>query len=264
MTKIHILGSSSGIPTKKRNTESVALVVGKDIYLLDGGEPCSASLIRNNINYNKIKTIFISHMHADHFNGIPMLIQTMQLAGKYGMRKDNLKLFIPGEAINGIKKYLATVYLMNELLPFKLQILPIKNGPVSQDGNINFSACPNKHLKSALKTRKPLLKLYPDIQMQSYSFFIKIKDKKIVYSGDLMEPGELEGMVDGIDLLLCEMAHFQPEELFKFLARKQISRIILLHIHPNLDDKEQECLKIARSYLGNRVSIAFDGMEIKL
>ena len=77
--KIYLLGTASGIPTLNRYNESVAIIVDRDVYLLDAGEPCSASLVRQGIDYNRIRAIFISHMHLDHFNGVPMLIALMQL-----------------------------------------------------------------------------------------------------------------------------------------------------------------------------------------
>ena len=60
------------------------------------------------------------------------------------------------------------------------------------------------------------------------------------------------------------MAHFKPEELFKFLSEKKIRRIILTHIHPDWENKEDKLLNLARNYLGNKVIIAYDGMKIEI
>ena len=62
MIKLHILGSSSGVPTKKRYPASIVLESGGNFYLLDCGEPCSSLLVREGISYNEIKAVFISHM----------------------------------------------------------------------------------------------------------------------------------------------------------------------------------------------------------
>ena len=119
--KLCLLGTASGIPTKKRYNESVALIINKNAYLLDAGEPCSSSLIRKGIDYNKISAVFISHMDADHSAGIPMLVQTMQLGRK---RKKTLKIFLP-EASEQIKKYLEMMYLMSEIIPFKIKFFQL-------------------------------------------------------------------------------------------------------------------------------------------
>lgn len=260
MIKMYLLGTASGIPTENRYCESVALVINEDIYLLDAGEPCSASLIRKGINYNKIKTIFISHMHADHFSGVPMLLQLMQLKGKYGKRKDNLSLFIPHESINSVKKYLETIYLMQELLPYKLNILPIDNALVYSDKNLEVVAYPNAHLNGL----KEIKEQYPLISLESFSYLVKMGDKKIAYSGDIKDVEELSRFIDGVDLLLVEMAHITPETLFSFLANHEISRIICLHIGPAWDNKDEIFLKLGRKYLGNNVRIGYDGMKLEL
>jgi len=257
--KIHLLGTASGIPTKNRYNECVALTINENVYLLDAGEPCSASLIRNGIDYNKIKAVFISHMDADHFAGVPMLIQTIHLVGK---RKKPLKLFLPEAVTEKVRKYLEMMYLMDEILSFKVEFLPIKFNPVYEDECISFFAYPNNHIKSRLKDE--VIVRHPDIQMDSFSFCIITRDnKKIVYTGDIENVQELENFIDGTDLLLTEMAHVKPEETFKYLSRKKISKIICLHIHPDWNDKEKEILSLSRKYLDDTVKIGYDGMKLE-
>ncbi|MCD6221844.1 MBL fold metallo-hydrolase [bacterium] len=258
--KIHLLGTASGIPTKNRYNECVALIIDGNVYLLDAGEPCSASLIRKGIDYNKIRAVFISHMDADHFAGVPMLIQTIHLMGK---REKPLKLFLPQAVTEKVKKYLEMMYLMDEILSFKIEFLPIKSDPVYEDECISFFAYPNNHIKSRLKDK--VIVRHPDIQMDSFSFCIITRNnKKIVYTGDIENVQELENFIDGTDLLLTEMAHIKPEELFKYLSGKKISKIICLHIHPDLENREKECLSMSKKYLGNKVKIGHDGMEVEL
>ena len=256
MAEIKILGSASGVPTKNRFCESIAISVDERVYLLDAGEPCSSLLVRAGIPYHRIKAVFISHMHPDHSSGIFMLIQLMQLTG----RKSPLKLFVPEEAVDGLSKYLKTVYLFNDLLCFKLEILPIKeNGFTYCDKNLSLSAYPNKHLHG-LKEKHPHLKL------KSYSFLLETEKKKIVYSGDIGKPEDLNLLLEQkIALLISEMAHFKPEELLSYLSQKKIDKIILTHIHPDLDTEEKKLQQIGDKYLGeNKVFIAYDGIEVKL
>ena len=185
-----------------------------------------------------------------------MLIQLMQLTG----RELPLKLFVPEEAIDELSKYLKTVYLFNDLLRFKLEILPIEeNGFTYCDKNLNLSAYPNRHLHG-------LKEKYPHLKLKSYSFLLKAEKKKIVYSGDVGKPEDLNPLLEQkIDLLISEMAHFKPEELFSYLSQKKIDKTIITHIHPDLDTEEKKLQQIGDKYLGeNKVFIAYDGIEIKL
>jgi len=253
--KIKILGSASGIPTEKRFNVSSLLQVEKDFYLLDAGEPCAASLVREKIPYHRVKSVFISHMDPDHSGGIFMLIQLMELTH----RESPLYLFLPEEAIDEVKRYLKTVYLFKELLHFRLKILPIEKGIFYQDENLIASSLLNHHLKDRLQKR------YPSLKLQSYSFSLKAKEKRIGYSGDISEVEELGNLLTSFpDLLITEMAHFKPEELFKFLSKKDVKRIILTHIHPDWENKEEKILNLAKKYLGNKVTIAYDGMKIEI
>ena len=115
MIKIKVLGSASGVPTKKRFCESVVISVKNGLYLLDCGEPCSSLLVRKGIPYNEIKAVFISHMDPDHSSGIFMLIQLLQLRG----RKLPLKLFVPEEANAKMAwKKKPNGYTMEAAIPF--------------------------------------------------------------------------------------------------------------------------------------------------
>ena len=257
MVKIKILGSSSGVPTKKRYPASILLSIDKDIYLLDCGDSSSSLLVRNGVSYNKIKSVFISHMDPDHSSGIFMLIQLMELTG----RRLPLKVFVPQEAVDGLNKYLEIVYLFKELLHFNLEILPIKEeGFTYRDKNLTLSAYLNNHLKDRLKEK------YPHLKLQSYSFLLEAEGKRIVYSGDVSKVEDLEPLLkEDIELLISEIAHFKPEELFKFLLKKKVKKIILTHIHPDLDNREDKLVELGNKYLGrNKVSVAYDGLEMEI
>jgi ribonuclease Z len=73
---------------------------GEKLFLLDCGEGTQVSLRRMHIHVQRIKYIFISHLHGDHFYGLIGLISSMHLLGRtktlhvYGppMLKDILDL----------------------------------------------------------------------------------------------------------------------------------------------------------------------------
>jgi len=77
-----ILGSSSATPTSERNPTAQLLSHGEKLFLIDCGEGTQVSLRRMHIHFQRIKHIFISHLHGDHFYGLIGLISSMHLLGR--------------------------------------------------------------------------------------------------------------------------------------------------------------------------------------
>jgi ribonuclease Z len=79
--EITILGSNSALPTSNRYPTAQVLNVLGRFFLIDCGEGTQIQLRRNKIGFGKIKHIFISHLHGDHFFGLIGLISTFNLLG---------------------------------------------------------------------------------------------------------------------------------------------------------------------------------------
>jgi len=77
-----ILGSSSATPTSDRNPTAQLLSHGEKLFLIDCGEGTQVSLRRMHIHFQRIRHIFISHLHGDHFYGLIGLISSMHLLGR--------------------------------------------------------------------------------------------------------------------------------------------------------------------------------------
>ncbi|MFP4471643.1 MAG: ribonuclease Z [Bacteroidales bacterium] len=77
-----ILGSSSATPTSKRNPSSILLNMNYKFFLVDCGEGTQIQLRRFRFKIQKIRHIFISHLHGDHFFGLVGLISSMHLLGR--------------------------------------------------------------------------------------------------------------------------------------------------------------------------------------
>lgn len=255
MVKVNILGSASGVPTKKRSCSSTAVLSAESGYLLDAGEPCSRLLVKEDIPYNSIKAVFISHMDPDHFSGIFMLVKLMALTG----RKGPLKIYVPEEAVVKLKEFFRTVYLFDEILSFDYDVFPIKEGVFYHDENINIVGFPNTHMQKRLQTR------YPQLPLESYSFVLKTADRTIGYSGDLGCIEDLETLVNmPLDLMIVELAHIEPASLMEFLGAKDIEKVIFTHIHPELEDREDDIRRLAEKFLKGRCSIAYDGLRMEV
>ena len=91
MTEILFLGTSGSVPSRERSLPCVAIRMSRDIILFDCGEGSQRQLMISPFSFMKIKAIFVSHMHGDHFLGIPGLLQTMNMSG----RKEDILLVGP-------------------------------------------------------------------------------------------------------------------------------------------------------------------------
>jgi ribonuclease Z len=80
--KVTILGNNSALPAYGRHpTAQVVSVYGEEI-LLDCGEGTQIQMQRFGLRWRNLHHIFISHLHGDHYFGLPGLINSMGLLGR--------------------------------------------------------------------------------------------------------------------------------------------------------------------------------------
>jgi ribonuclease Z len=80
--KITILGNNSALPAYGRYPTSQAVTIDGDVMLIDCGEATQIQMQRYGIKWRKMEHIFISHLHGDHYFGLPGLINSMGLLGR--------------------------------------------------------------------------------------------------------------------------------------------------------------------------------------
>ena len=89
--EVTILGSNSATPAYGRNQTSQIININEKLYLVDCGEGTQLQLLKYGIKNSRIKAIFISHLHGDHYLGLVGLVSSMHLNG----RTEELKIFGP-------------------------------------------------------------------------------------------------------------------------------------------------------------------------
>lgn len=99
MEKLHILGCGSALPASGRNPTAQILEHSGRYFLIDCGEGTQSRLRERKISFDKITDVFISHLHGDHYLGLPGLLCTMQLLG----RKKALNIYCPDDLIQLLK-----------------------------------------------------------------------------------------------------------------------------------------------------------------
>ena len=124
--KLVFLGTGGTYPSKLRNVTSVAVQMPGEVVMFDCGEGTQRQLMHSSVSFMKIKKIFISHLHADHFLGLAGLIQSMSFNG----REDDITVFGPSGTA-------ATVEAMMNLGYFEsgFRVLAMDLPP---EGSMNF------------------------------------------------------------------------------------------------------------------------------
>lgn len=79
--KLTVLGSGSALPTSDKYPTAHVLNVHERFFLIDCGEGTQIQLRKYRVNISRIRHIFISHLHGDHFYGLIGLISTRNLMG---------------------------------------------------------------------------------------------------------------------------------------------------------------------------------------
>lgn len=77
--KLTILGCYSATPRINTHPTAQILEIRNHIFLIDCGEGTQVQLRRNKVKFNRIKRVFISHLHGDHYFGLAGLISTFRL-----------------------------------------------------------------------------------------------------------------------------------------------------------------------------------------
>ncbi len=80
--ELTILGCGSATPTLRYSPTSQLLEHEGHHYLIDCGEGTQLQLRRYKIKFQRINHIFISHLHGDHYFGLPGLLSTLHLLGR--------------------------------------------------------------------------------------------------------------------------------------------------------------------------------------
>lgn len=94
-----VLGSGAATPTYTRHCSSQLVSICGSRILIDCGEYTQNQLRKYHQKLQAVKMILISHLHGDHFFGLPGLLSTMHLLG----RTEPITVFAPKGAKESIE-----------------------------------------------------------------------------------------------------------------------------------------------------------------
>lgn len=138
--RVITLGTSAGRPTLYRSASAVALEYEGDVFLFDCGEGAQLRMIESPLRWGNLHSIFITHLHGDHLNGLPGLLATLS----FSERVAPLKLFGPP----GIKKYLQLLREIRSMwIRFPVEVVEIQSpGILLEDKKFQVETQPLNHV----------------------------------------------------------------------------------------------------------------------
>ncbi|XP_033321484.2 ribonuclease Z [Megalopta genalis] len=261
--RIVMLGTGSSSPNKVRNTSSILVRIDQsNSILLDCAEGTVCQIIRffgnseaKNI-FRSIKTVFLSHKHADHHVGVIGLMKEREK-----LTTEKLFLLLPQDIEKWLRFYdrmepishlYNTIYNRNLTTNYKLPY-------IQRDIFLKYS-----NIKEIRTTRVKHCK-------DSFGILVILNDgKKIVYSGDAMPCNNLVNLGQDCDLLIHEAT--MEDKLWKLAELKYHSTVSqAVNIGKAMKAKfillthfSQRYSKIALlSDEFDNVGIAYDNMDIK-
>jgi len=144
--RVTFLGTAGSWPTKERSASAIALDLETELILLDCGEGTQRQFFRSSASFMRVRRVFITHFHGDHFLGLPGLIQSMCL----NHREEPLDIYGPPDAKEMVDRALRMGYFT---LRFPVEIHPLSPGSTVQLDGYEVRTAAAQHPVPALAYR---------------------------------------------------------------------------------------------------------------
>lgn len=126
------------MPKPGRALPAVAVQVDDILNLFDCGEGTQKQFMKSGVSFMSLKNIFISHFHADHFLGLPGLLNSLAFLG----RTDDLNIFGPPGAPTFIRN---AVNLGYSRITYNINVYTVTPGMAYDFGKFTVRSLANDH-----------------------------------------------------------------------------------------------------------------------
>jgi len=243
---VTLLGTGDAFASFGRSQSGYLIDAPGGRILMEAGPGLLQALKSNGVSTDSFDLLLISHLHGDHFAGLPFLILD------YMWETPRKKLLtIAGPAKLEQRTWLLTRAMFPHFeldkIKRKLKFVVLEPGSSTRLGKFKVSAIRSPHTE-------------PEI---SLSLRIDGGGKSIVFSGDSGWNDELVKLSAGADLFLCECTYYESAHLkfhlnYPLLAANRdkfkVRRMVLTHLGREVLSRENEIA----------LEMGYDGMKIEI
>jgi ribonuclease BN (tRNA processing enzyme) len=218
--EVRFLGSGDAVGSGGRFQACILVSFDGRRALLDCGATSITALKRAGVDLASVETIFVSHLHGDHFAGIPFIV----LDGQFAHRTRALTIVGPRDLEARVRATMIDMYPGFSAEPprFPLRFVEIKDGEdMSLEGIVVRAwSVPHDPLSNPLALR------------------LHVAQTEIAYSGDSAWTPTLAEVADQADLFICEAQTLRPKarihvsyaEILAHRTELRARRIVLTHL----------------------------------
>jgi ribonuclease BN (tRNA processing enzyme) len=205
---------------------------GADPVLLDCGASSLSALRRLGLDPGEIAAVFVSHLHGDHFGGLPFLI----LDGQFSHRVRPLAVAGPAGIARRLTETMECLFPGSSAVSrrFRLDVTELPPGTPRTVAGVEVTGWEVDHPSGA-----PALALR-----------LRLGGRVIAYTGDTAWTDVLLSVADGADLLIAEAYrmdkavpfHLRHADLAAHRHLLTSARIVLTHLGPDVLSRPGEVL----------------------
>lgn len=142
MLRVTFLGTASSRPTVRRNVSSLAVQREGETYLFDCGEGTQRQMMRFGVGF-RMREIFVTHTHADHYLGVVGLLRTMSLQG----RQEGVRVWGPPRSRDLLVQ---AVELGGDRLLYEVEVGELAPGDALERGDYRIEAFSTRHTRDSI------------------------------------------------------------------------------------------------------------------
>lgn len=243
--RVTVAGSGDAFGSGGRFQTCIALApdpASPPTVLLDCGATSLTALRQQEIDTNAVDTVIVSHLHGDHFGGLPFLV----LDGQFRRRTRDLTVVGPAGTQDRLEQTMEALYPGSSTAQrrFGVRVVEhVERRTLELDG-LRVTPFEVRHASGA----------------PAYALRVDTPDGSVAYSGDTEWTDALLDAADGVDLFLCEgysaapvRWHLDLDALGRHRDRLTCRQLLLTHLSPSA---------LASDLTG--WSVAHDGLHLDL
>jgi ribonuclease Z len=275
--QLTFLGTSAGKPTKERNVSAVGLEFEQESrwYLFDCGEATQHQIMRSRLSVGKLDTIFITHLHGDHYYGLPGLLSSkvldkalkpLSVYGPKGIRRFiecslDISLAHLGYDLRIVEYEAEESFVFDR---FTVKVLPLVHSVESYAFYIKENDISNKLNEEKLRSiglepsplygelKKGRRIMFEGKMLDPEIYMLEpVPGRRLIIAGDNSRPDVLGTYLEGLDLLVHEctytqevydnlpvkVLHTTAKALGRAVEEKAVKNLIATHINPRYGSK---------------------------